>query len=88
MKSELGKDPHTEEIKLEEKSREAKMPKELEEVAIKELERMRDINRIAMRSPEPIWLSDPHPVEQRRWTAWTSVWRQKFSTKTTMALKK
>ncbi|MBI5308674.1 MAG: LON peptidase substrate-binding domain-containing protein, partial [Planctomycetes bacterium] len=46
IQKELGKeDPHTEEInKLEEKIMEAKMPKEVEDVAVKELGRIRDIN--------------------------------------------
>lgn len=50
---ELGKDdPHLEEInKLEEKIKEAKMPKEVEEVAIKELERLRDINPASAEYP-------------------------------------
>ena len=50
---ELGKDdPHMEEInKLEERIKEAKMPKEVEEVAIKELERLRDINPASAEYP-------------------------------------
>jgi len=50
---ELGKDdPHLEEInKLEEKIKEVKMPKEVEEVAMKELERLRDINPASAEYP-------------------------------------
>lgn len=50
---ELGKeDPHSEEInKLEEKVKEAGMPKEVEEVALKELERLRDINPASAEYP-------------------------------------
>jgi len=50
---ELGKDdPHLEEInKIEEKIKEVKMPKEVEEVAMKELERLRDINPASAEYP-------------------------------------
>ena len=53
IQKELGKDdPHMEEInKLEERIKEAKMPKEVEEVAIKELERLRDINPASAEYP-------------------------------------
>lgn len=53
IQKELGKDdPHLEEInKLEERIKEAKMPKEVEEVAIKELERLRDINPASAEYP-------------------------------------
>ncbi|HHT9129555.1 MAG TPA: endopeptidase La [Candidatus Brocadiaceae bacterium] len=53
IQKELGKeDPHLEEInKLEEKIKEAKMPKEVEEVAIKELDRLRDINPASAEYP-------------------------------------
>ena len=53
IQKELGQeDPHMEEInKLEEKIKEAKMPKEVEEVAIKELERLRDINPASAEYP-------------------------------------
>ena len=53
VQKELGKDdPHMEEInKLEERIKEAKMPKEVEEVAIKELERLRDINPASAEYP-------------------------------------
>ena len=53
IQKELGKDdPHMEEInKLEERIKEAKMPKEVEEVASKELERLRDINPASAEYP-------------------------------------
>ena len=53
IQKELGKDdPHMEEVnKLEERIKEAKMPKEVEEVAIKELERLRDINPASAEYP-------------------------------------
>ncbi len=53
IQKELGQeDPHMEEInKLEEKIKEAKMPKEVEDVAIKELERLRDINPASAEYP-------------------------------------
>ncbi|MBI2469936.1 MAG: endopeptidase La [Planctomycetes bacterium] len=53
IQKELGKDdPHMEEInKLEERIKEAKMPKEVEEVAIKELDRLRDINPASAEYP-------------------------------------
>ena len=53
IQKELGKDdPHMEEInKLEKRIKEAKMPKEVEEVAIKELERLRDINPASAEYP-------------------------------------
>lgn len=53
IQKELGKDdPHMEEInKLEERIKEAKMPKEVEEVANKELERLRDINPASAEYP-------------------------------------
>ena len=53
IQKELGKDdPHMEEInKLEERIKEAKMPKEVEEVAIKELERLGDINPASAEYP-------------------------------------
>ena len=53
IQKELGKDdPHMEEInKLEERIKEAKMPKEVEEVSIKELERLRDINPASAEYP-------------------------------------
>lgn len=53
IQKELGQDdPHLEEInKLEEKIHEAKMPKEVEMVAIKELERLRDINPASAEYP-------------------------------------
>jgi len=53
IQKELGKDdPHLEEInKLEERIKEAKMPKEVEEVAIKELERLSDINPASAEYP-------------------------------------
>lgn len=53
IQKELGQDdPHMEEInKLEEKIQEAKMPKEVEMVAVKELERLRDINPASAEYP-------------------------------------
>ena len=53
IQKELGKDdPHMEEInKLEERIKEAKMPKEVEGVAIKELDRLRDINPASAEYP-------------------------------------
>jgi len=53
IQKELGKDdPHMEEInKLEKRIKEAKMPKEVEEVASKELERLRDINPASAEYP-------------------------------------
>lgn len=53
IQKELGQDdPHMEEInKLEEKIQEAKMPKEVEMVAVKELERLRDINPVSAEYP-------------------------------------
>lgn len=53
IQKELGKgDPHTEEInKLEEKIREANMPGDVEDVAFKELERLRDINPVSAEYP-------------------------------------
>lgn len=53
IQKELGKeDPHMEEInKLEEKIKESNMPKEVEDVAIKELERLRDINPASAEYP-------------------------------------
>ncbi|MBE7445277.1 MAG: endopeptidase La [Planctomycetia bacterium] len=53
IRKELGQEyPHMEEInKLEEKIKEAKMPKEVEDVAIKELERLRDINPASAEYP-------------------------------------
>ncbi|WKZ18985.1 MAG: endopeptidase La [Candidatus Jettenia sp. CY-1] len=53
IQKELGQeDPRREEInKFEEKIKEAKMPKEVEEVAIKELERLRDINPASAEYP-------------------------------------
>ena len=53
IQKELGKeDPHIEEInKLEERIKEAKMPKEVEIVAIKELDRLRDINPASAEYP-------------------------------------
>lgn len=53
IQKELGQeDPRMEEInKLEEKIKEAKMPKEVEDVAIKELERLRDINPASAEYP-------------------------------------
>ncbi len=53
IQKELGKeDPHTAEInKLEDKIKEANMPKEVEEVALKELERLRDINPASAEYP-------------------------------------
>jgi ATP-dependent Lon protease len=53
IQKELGEeDPHMAEInKLEERIKEAKMPKEVEDVAIKELERLRDINPASAEYP-------------------------------------
>lgn len=53
IQKELGEeDPHAEEIhRLEEKIKEANMPKEVEEVAIKELERLRNINPASAEYP-------------------------------------
>lgn len=53
IQKELGQeDPHMEEInKLEEKIKEATMPKEVEDVAIKELDRLRDINPASAEYP-------------------------------------
>lgn len=53
IQKELGQeDPHMEEInRLAEKIKEASMPKEVEEVAIKELERLRDINPASAEYP-------------------------------------
>jgi ATP-dependent Lon protease len=53
IQKELGQeDPHMEEInRLAEKIKEAGMPKEVEEVAIKELERLRDINPASAEYP-------------------------------------
>ncbi|MCF6157680.1 MAG: endopeptidase La [wastewater metagenome] len=53
IQKELGReDPHIEEVhKLEEKIKEANMPKEVEEIALKELERLRDINPASAEYP-------------------------------------
>ncbi len=53
IQKELGKeDPHTDELnKLEEKIKDAKMPKEVEDVAVKELGRLRDINPASAEYP-------------------------------------
>ena len=93
IQKELGKeDPHTDELnKLEEKIKEAKMPKEVEDVAVKELGRLRDINPASPEYPVSRTYLDyliNIPWNKRRWTTWTSARRRKSSTKTTTALKR
>ena len=75
-------DPHLEEInKLEERIKEAKMPKEVEEVAIKELERLRDINPASAEYPVSRTYLDyliNIPWNKKPLTIWISVRRKKF----------
>ena len=82
VQKELGKDdPHMEEInKLEERIKEAKMPKEVEEVAIKELERLRDINPASAEYPVSRTYLDyliNIPWNKRPLTVLTSIRRKK-----------